>query len=565
MACSPNRGSVAAHASAESGACHRDGWKRMHALILAALVLEVGIRSIPVAAAVKLDKMDLDRWTNLREAERYQLTVAERYYKQGNWKAALAEYEKFVTLYERSEGASFAQLKWGLCQVQLRQANTAIKDGFQTVIDYWPDSPDAVVARYYVGHTYKEMGQVDKAKKAYALVVKQHATENVGILALADLLDIARTQHDQTARGQYLKTLTFDVKRSGETRRLCAQAARQYAAWCFERAAVEEGANALATDYTGSELFAQVASQAWALIEKLAAEDATRAKAIRMTADGVAWCQTRLPKDPSSEAAKSERLAGMLAMVDLYAASGQTNRVVELYRDIESRCGTSDIVRGHRAAWHERLGQFEQAYQIYRQFDNAVDGRARVALSYRQRNLPKPAVEVYLQLADLEPGRRAHWLSEIASTRRAAGQFDEAIKVYRQLLADDPGQSSQWLWQIGTTHRDARQWKEAIGVLRQCSNFPQHLMVMATCHRHLKQYHEALLLYQQIGADPAYAAWAAYQIAATWEEAGAKENAIKAFRHVCQQFPKTSQASAAHARLQSVYNISVTLGGALDK
>ena len=65
--------------------------------------------------------MALDRWAKLREVERYQLQIAERYYKQQNWKAALAEYEKFVTLYERSEGAPYAQLKWGLCQVQLRQ------------------------------------------------------------------------------------------------------------------------------------------------------------------------------------------------------------------------------------------------------------------------------------------------------------------------------------------------------------------------------------------------------------------------------------------------------------
>ena len=102
------------------------------------------------ASAGPLDELALDRWAKLREVERYQLQIAERYYKQQNWKAALAECEKFVTLYERSEGAPYAQLKWALCQVQLRQANTAIKDGFQSVIDYWPDSPDAILARYQI-------------------------------------------------------------------------------------------------------------------------------------------------------------------------------------------------------------------------------------------------------------------------------------------------------------------------------------------------------------------------------------------------------------------------------
>ncbi len=73
------------------------------------------------------------------------------------------------------------------------------------------------------------------------------------------------------------------------------------------------------------------------------------------------------------------------------------------------------------------------------------------------------------------------------------------------------------------------------------------------------------MLSKQIGADESHAPWAAYKIAATWEESGKKEEAIKDFKKVCRRFPKSSHASAAHARLQTAYNISVTLGGAMDK
>ena len=51
----------------------------------------------------------------------------------------------------------------------------------------------------------------------------------------------------------------------------------------------------------------------------------------------------------------------------------------------------------------------------------------------------------------------------------------------------------------------------------------------------------------------------------TWEEAGKKENAIKAFQSVCRRFPKSSHASTAHSRLQSVYKINMTLGGSTDE
>ncbi len=58
---------------------------------------------------------------------------------------------------------------------------------------------------------------------------------------------------------------------------------------------------------------------------------------------------------------------------------------------------------------------------------------------------------------------------------------------------------------------------------------------------------------------------AGVEIATMWEEAGKKEEAIKALQQVCKRFPKSQQASTAHVRLQDVYKISVTLGGAKEE
>lgn len=54
-----------------------------------------------------LDTISLERVKQLREVERYQLEVAEKYYREKNWKVAIAEYEKFLSLYEQSDGASY--------------------------------------------------------------------------------------------------------------------------------------------------------------------------------------------------------------------------------------------------------------------------------------------------------------------------------------------------------------------------------------------------------------------------------------------------------------------------
>ena len=122
---------------------------------MALVVLAAAIT--PSASAARLDQMSLDRWKKLREVERYQLKIAEKYFGEKKWKVALAEYEKYLTLYEDSEAAPYSQLKWSLCQRELRKLNTAIKEGFQSVLDYWPESPEPTASMYFIGQPYKNI------------------------------------------------------------------------------------------------------------------------------------------------------------------------------------------------------------------------------------------------------------------------------------------------------------------------------------------------------------------------------------------------------------------------
>ena len=78
-------------------------------LVVALVLLAAAIT--PSASAARLDQMSLDRWKKLREVERYQLKIAEKYFGEKKWKVALAEYEKYLTLYEDSEAAPYSQLK----------------------------------------------------------------------------------------------------------------------------------------------------------------------------------------------------------------------------------------------------------------------------------------------------------------------------------------------------------------------------------------------------------------------------------------------------------------------
>jgi len=181
--------------------------------------------------AGRLDEMSVDRWKKLRETERYQLNIAEKYYRaQRNWKVAAAEYEKYLTLYERSDGAPYAQLMWSICQSNLKNKHTAIKEGFQSVIDYWPESPDAVSAAYYIGLTYKQIGEVRKAKKAYQKVLADYSKHPVTVFAMNELVDISVLEKDLPPASSCGRS--SPLNRSGHRGATCATSAkRHHAIW----------------------------------------------------------------------------------------------------------------------------------------------------------------------------------------------------------------------------------------------------------------------------------------------------------------------------------------------
>lgn len=52
--------------------------------------------------------------------------------------------------------------------MHLKKPKTALRDGFQSVIDYWPDSEEATIAAYCIADAYRKMGEVKDAQKPFA-------------------------------------------------------------------------------------------------------------------------------------------------------------------------------------------------------------------------------------------------------------------------------------------------------------------------------------------------------------------------------------------------------------
>ncbi|WP_197442977.1 tetratricopeptide repeat protein [Lignipirellula cremea] len=516
--------------------------------------------------AQKLDEMSLERWAKLSEVQRYQMQIAEKYYREKNYKVAAAEYEKYLTLYEDSEGASYSQLMWSICQVELRKSNTAIKEGFKTVIDYWPESPDAVAAGYYIGDTYRGMGRIPEAKKALREVLSDYPDHETSVLAATSLIAIAQQEKDNKTLVDMWKRLTFDATRNKTTERYCITASQQLAAHLFSVGDFAQGVKALAASFPlQQDLQAQVAAIVTPAITTLSAADETKAQGKSLADAAVSWFNAERPTDLATVPAQKTALANWMHIALVYSAANLDDQVPPTYERAWKEFDNSDQVLLGLANWYISRKRYDEARATFRRFQDKAEGLYLAAGAYRTENQLDLAAQTYNQAIAADPDQALRFKAAIAASWRGAKEYEKAIAVYEELIADDTEHADSWRYQMAGAYQDWGKYKEAIAHYRQCTNFPENYKQMAWCNRRMKNPQEAIILYNQVLAHEASAPWALLQIGYTREEADQKEQAIKTFQMVCKRFPTNQYASVAHAHLQDAYNISVTLGGSKDE
>ena len=530
--------------------------------VISAVLLFLALTSAVRAQSNYLYEMSLERWGKLREVERHQMQVAEKYFRDKNWSVAADEYDKYLTLYEASDAASHALLKWAMCHVQMRHQNTAINDGFRSVVDYWPDSEDAIAASFYVGKTLQDIGQTQKAKVALVEVADKHAKHLAGVQAMVSLAEIATIDKDEKAKVQILRKLTFDAVRDKRTRRQCETASVQLANYLFANNQSTDAIEALATTYQERLLATEVVNQSRTALRTLTNDPESRAKAGTLADGLISYLRQQDPSSIDTDEAKSFAKMLCYLIIDVQRTAKRNEKVEAEFATIAKRFGTDDELLGRIASWHQSHGEFTVARATYRKFGDKIAGLTQIASSFRQEQNLTQAIQTYSQLIAIDSENQAEWKSTSASTYREFKKYPEAIALYQQLMQEDATDADRWLWETAATHKESSNWKAAIGFFRQSDRFPDNYREMAYCHRRLKQYGEAVTLYNQIaGGDKSSAPWALIQVGYTEEEAKRNDKAIAAFKKVCKLFPKDQYASRAHAHLQNKYKLTVTLGG----
>lgn len=521
------------------------------------------------ALAGPLDEMPVERWAKLREAERYQLNVAEKFYREHQYKVAAAEYEKFLKLYEKSEGAAYSQLKWSHCQVHLRNQNAAIKDGYQSVLDYYPDAPEAPLAALLIGRTYKDTGDPKLAKKAYAKAIAAYPKHFAAVLARLDLVEIAEKENDATTRANLLRELTYEVDRKGPAAEPCVLAARQLARVSFQAGNFDDGIKALGTTVKDDDLPHHLMAHnhghlPWVLeaMTNAQADEATKKLADKLADAAAGWLKTRAGELLRDEKTKQKGVECWYAVADVRGHARQPDKQKAAFDDMLKVVGESDATLGRYAQFFKANRKFDDARAIYGRFKDATEGQGQVAQSYAEEQKFDKAVEIYRKLAVGDAKTAPRWLQAAAMAYRHAQKPDQATAIYRELLTADAANAAEYHFQIAETLYYAHRWKECITAYRGTDRFPHNYWHMAAANRQLKQFDEAISLYLQVkAASEPHAPQATLEIARTHEQAGRTEVAIKTFQQVCDKYPSSGEASQAASHLNDKYKITVTKGG----
>lgn len=529
------------------------------ALALASLALALAAPSAANALGY-LEQIQVETFAEMREVERYQIKIAEKHYTKGEFRIALDEYDKFLTLYEKSPGAPYAQLMWSHCQARLRFVNTAIRDGFQSVIDYWPESQEAILASYLIGSSYDSIGQTEKAEAGYLKTVNTHPDHYVATLAKVNLLHLAKVKKDEKKRMLLLADLTFDTRRTEANSQHLVNATRELATKQVYAGKYGEAIRALETTYKDKQLVTVYNDIAKGAIDHYLREEKTRKTGIELADSVIGMIATLIPTVIDGDTSRAAARDAWHRVIDLYSRTGRHSKVLETHEKMIIILGEDDGLLGGLAGFYRGRKLYDKARETYRRFKDKVNGLLLIAELFCVEKRYHEAIAIYNALADRTVGQGL-----LAGLFRKLARYDEAITCYKTLMEIDQQNIDLHRWAIGECYEASDRLHNAIGAYRLVDNFPKTYFKMASCHRRLKEYKQALMLYTQCKIHAPSAPDAFMEIGFTYEEAGQTTNAIRAFQLLCKNYPKSNHASRAHSHLQSKHGINVTLGGAKEE
>ena len=149
--------------------------KRFSFSLASALSLSLLLPSVHAGRSSSDYRLDLARYKQLREGERYQIELADKQYDAGQWDASINEFNKFIKLYPQSEACSYALFMVGRANENKKYPNEGIKQ-YLRVLDFYADTSEAPYALFRIAQCHRASGRlynsaVDWMARYYATTV----------------------------------------------------------------------------------------------------------------------------------------------------------------------------------------------------------------------------------------------------------------------------------------------------------------------------------------------------------------------------------------------------------
>lgn len=503
-------------------------------------------------------RLDLDRYSRLREAERYQMDIAEKLYQSRKWQSAQTEYEKFMKLYKDSKSVPYCQFMIAQCFQQKNLLNTAIKE-YTKVTDFWSRSEDAPVAQYKIAECHWKMGDREKAVAAYDRLIDAFPKSPLCIGALYYEAEYYFRIKKNELGIEKLEKLMADYPRARGWEGYWDKGwERVYTHYC------EDLSPDMALD-----MAMKRHSKNWAPLDcayrfrQVGRKYAQNKDTLRKGKQAFDISH-RMYQDVIDKGPKTPHYANALWEI------GNVHRDRGLFKeareDFERYLNTypQDDGRRREYAWYLfSLRKFSEAMAECAKMKNQFDGRWQVAEMYRQRKMLEDCIGVLQALVVKYKTRAADVYWQMAWVYRTVGKWKEATETYQILIAKFPEKSDASYWELGRMHHyNMGKYKEAIQFYDMSNKEPNSLFEKADCYRRMKDYEKGIkTLAEIIGFFEVQAPEAQLRIAQYFEQWGKPDLAVRAYKAVCDKYPRSHQSQRAHDTLEMKYKIPYTGGG----
>jgi len=533
-------------------------------------------------------------FSKLDTFEAVALQDADKLFGKKDYRGAFAAYKSYTVDFARGRALPYVLLRMGRCLHRLGKRNTAIR-AYQDVVDYFPnDVRYAAAALYYIGQCHRQNGNEDKALAVWAKMVKdkdyvQEPRSGTALVVLSTAMQ-KRGDYEEATRFRWRAAIAFAKSNPEAARQARDQVVYHYVvrspnreqllAFCkevggfgwrhridkpndsptFWRHVLDVALSAKLSDEKRIDVCRYWDGQ---MGDRFADDDALRASwfylRLAHDKDRAAWVE-RMYKQFELKPVTIDRVKGWL---------GHFGRVPDQREAFFEKYGlplVDDLADDKKVALMKTLRHpfrmHAQAAKVMRKVrtsdmdDKALRDFAFLAADYEGEDA---FLRTVAKMKDKLAAARTRFDFYFRRSHRN-GDYQKKALAEIAVLSKSPDHAQAVIWPHAQLMHWQRNYEEAIKLYRSANRQPHSTWAIIDCRVALKQYDKAIKLTQELESiGGGIASQACLRAADIYRVSGEKKKEVQQLQLVLRRYPRSSESSTAHQRLEN-YGVKI-IGG----